>query len=81
MNVFINYICIYIYINILIYVHYIGARHTWYNFFPRPHGISRAPHFGDHWLRKQNMKRNKENFVFNGFISEERETLGRTAEE
>jgi hypothetical protein len=42
---------LYVYRRILTYAHYIGARLTWFIFFPLPNETSRAPHFGDHWYR------------------------------
>jgi hypothetical protein len=44
MYLFVNYIYVYKYKQILIYVHYIGARLTCI-FFLHPHGTSRVPHF------------------------------------
>jgi hypothetical protein len=45
-NLFINYIHVYTHTqkHMLIHVHYIRARPTWFVFFPHPNGTSWAPH-------------------------------------
>jgi hypothetical protein len=47
-NLWVKYVYTHIWKHILICVHYIGARPTWFVVFPYPHGTSRSPHFGDH---------------------------------
>jgi hypothetical protein len=41
--IFIYKLHIYIYKHMIIHVHYIGAKPTWFTFLPHSHGTSRAP--------------------------------------